>query len=1637
MPGATTKKIKDKDEESTPKSKGLKTLNYYQKKAIDFSRRNRLLKFPKSAPSVEFEVSLNECEEMFGQISEFSLELSHKEILKQDKNSDENDQDEEELESDLPETNVKGKKLVTLLDKLRLQAKNNFDSHGLHTLFLSVGELQWKEQLAGRGSSKAIKEADYEAPLLLIPIEILNQRAPQKKSILSVNTEQYDIQINPVLNLFIQQELELNLPKDLPESFEEMKWEEIEKVLAKYAKLFKEEKGIECKTSLRIRLGQYTFHGQQIYEDLTRNEEEIYGHEFVSSLCGSGQLNQTGDTSDLEEEESIDTFLSAEEDYTILDADESQLRAIQTAVKGKHLVIHGPPGTGKSQTIANLIASLLARGKKVLFVCEKQVALDVVYNRLQTKGADITDLCLPLFQHSSDKKNFAKSIIESRNRVLTAIESNRNSSLSRKLAERTARMDTLRTYFESLTSIIEPLEKSIYWIHGELARVAPKAESLVLPWKSTETGDLNYPQYEKLVSILSELTLYKEVIFDETNHWKSLKQQTFSPDFSARLFAKLKELSTLVSAFPELKENVFGDPATILEIQELLAFAETMDLEGLVEERLIRTEKVNAKNLSLEANQVTNILALLSEYEKLGADNKYKVPSVWKTLKVKRSWISESLTTDALRATKVSISLLQDTTPTVESLLKKNKYSEILSATSISKLKEYGGIFSIDPLIQRLKGWDERVSLYKIKEDLQEIKSIYDRLALTKATLNEWSISARELPEQLLWEIEERFATKYSSFLRVFHPSYKKDKLEVLKWCITQRPQNHKQYSEIVSAASDALRLENKFSKLMNEFVEKHGQDDSVKLINTEVLVDGVSKLIRYLENLNLDKVAADLKTMFTDIDSLDSFKEIVVKFEEVSTEAFKLNTLTEQEHLIDQTLIADFLKTTTKIVGETKQLLSALESITEYISATAQPKTIAETEADISTLNRLGEICGQLVGEDYEKHTGFTSIEELLTKKSLLEAQKEQLSRLSKIIADHSLGREEFYAQLKSFASNVDSWKTWQKKYTLLKEEIGRIMNNPEALTSIEGVELPAFSEYVSKMVADTDGLEKWMKYQRISSQLEEYKMGWFIDSLREYDVRSDFSEVFVWSYLNSVLADIYIEDEVLKNFNVTDYERCVAEFRTLERGVFEANQYRVLSNVYPSIKLAMGYGGQAERTLLNESQKIKRHIPIRKLVQENASHLLSYKPCWMMSPLTLSSYIPFGTAEFDVVIFDEASQMRIENALGSISRAKQVIIIGDEHQLPPTSFFDTTTDEDEEEEIENIGYESILQAAITVLPGADKYLTYHYRSKHSDLIAFSNAHIYKNLTIFPSPRDYDAVKFDYVEEGIFHERVNLIEAKRVAELCAKHVESNTSSLGVIAFSKTQEEAIREAVKEQIKSHPHLSERLDETTDSRNANNEDSSFFIRNLESVQGDERDHIILSVGYGRDGNGNVYNRFGPLNSKGGERRLNVAVTRAKENITLVASIKFHEISPGEQARGGVLLQKYLEFAEKGRSVLEASKIAHIQDADADSDFEVSVKAALQGLGYQVQGQVGAAGFSIDLAIISPTNEREYILGIECDGAAYHSSKSARIRDRLRQEILERLGWKIYRVWSQHWINHRQEVLDDMVKVIELSR
>ena len=450
-------------------------------------------------------------------------------------------------------------------------------------------------------------------------------------------------------------------------------------------------------------------------------------------------------------------------------------------------------------------------------------------------------------------------------------------------------------------------------------------------------------------------------------------------------------------------------------------------------------------------------------------------------------------------------------------------------------------------------------------------------------------------------------------------------------------------------------------------------------------------------------------------------------------------------------------------------------------------------------------------------------------------------------------------------------------------------------------------------------------------------------------------------------------------------------------------------------------------------ENSKKKRHLPLRTLFSGMPDVIKTLKPCIMMSPLSVSEYIDLQKFKFDMVIFDEASQICPEDAIGAMLRGNQIIIAGDKKQLPPTKFFSTTSEEseeydnDEEPKFEELftemDYESILDLASTFMHSSR--LLWHYRSRHESLITFSNKNFYDNtLYTFPSTENNESlgVQFEYVEEGIYDQggsSTNIKEARKVAKLVINHFKENPNrSLGVITFGTKQMDCINDMIDEIRRSYPELDKYFDEE--------KESPFFVKNLENVQGDERDTIILSVCYGYSDvtRKKFSHNFGPINKTGGERRLNVAITRAKYQLILVSSITDGDIDLGRTSSiGAGLLKEYLYFARVGK--LPESLIVDSKKR-FDSPLEEDIYNELVKLGYEVDTQVGCSGYRIDLAIKDPNQKGNYIMGIECDGATYHSSKSARDRDRLRQEILEGLGWNIHRIWSQDWFKNKYNEL-----------
>jgi len=477
---------------------------------------------------------------------------------------------------------------------------------------------------------------------------------------------------------------------------------------------------------------------------------------------------------------------------------------------------------------------------------------------------------------------------------------------------------------------------------------------------------------------------------------------------------------------------------------------------------------------------------------------------------------------------------------------------------------------------------------------------------------------------------------------------------------------------------------------------------------------------------------------------------------------------------------------------------------------------------------------------------------------------------------------------------------------------------------------------------------------------------------------------------------------------------------------------------------------------TALRKEIAKKRHPSIRQIVRATGPALLTLKPCWMMSPLSVSQFVETAAPLFDVVIFDEASQVCPEDAICAILRGAQLIVVGDPKQLPPTRFFAKSLGDDEdedgdtpEESARSERTESILDECLGV-DFPKRRLLWHYRSRHESLIAFSNAHFYDaSLITFPSPdaRHDDGVRFVHVADGVYDRggrRTNVREARRVVDLVVDHLQHygidpenpNYRSLGVVALSRAQEDAIHDEITFRLKRDTALREAWGGELDENN----DGGFFVKNLESVQGDERDVIILSIGYGRDASGRPPStNFGPVNKPGGERRLNVAVTRARHQLVLVSSMRSDDLPAGLSNPGARALRAYLEYAERGPAVLpeqtRASAMhAAITGAAPESPFEAAVYAALSAKGFDLDCQVGCSGYRIDLAVRDPRQPGRYLLGIECDGATYHSSATARDRDRLRQRHLERMGWRIHRIWSRDWVRDPAREVARVVAAVE---
>ena len=555
-------------------------------------------------------------------------------------------------------------------------------------------------------------------------------------------------------------------------------------------------------------------------------------------------------------------------------------------------------------------------------------------------------------------------------------------------------------------------------------------------------------------------------------------------------------------------------------------------------------------------------------------------------------------------------------------------------------------------------------------------------------------------------------------------------------------------------------------------------------------------------------------------------------------------------------------------------------------------------------------------------------------------------------------------------------------------------------------------------------DKLKDWYQWLQSYNKLNELGLGFIAEEYKEKNIPTDLlTSSFRKSFYQAVIHYIIAKEPTLELFNGKIFNDIIAKYKQVSANFEDITKKELFARLASNIPSFTHEAIQSSEVgiLQKNIRNNARGISIRKLFDQIPTLLSRMCPCMLMSPISVAQYIDTDADKFDLIVFDEASQMPTYEAVGAIARGKNVVIVGDPKQMPPTSFFSVNTIDEDNIEMEDL--ESILDDCLA-LSIPSKYLLWHYRSKHESLIAFSNSEYYDNkLMTFPSPDNIESKVRMVAVDGYYDKgksRQNQAEAQAVVDEIARRLRSEElrkKSVGVVTFSVVQQALIEDLLSDLFIFHPELETFALEC---------EEPLFIKNLENVQGDERDVILFSVGYGPDAEGRVSMNFGPLNRAGGERRLNVAVSRARYEMIIFSTLRSDMIDLNRTSSIGVAgLKRFLEYAEKGtKRILNTS--TSIQPSEEETSIEKIIADKLRSLGYTVHTDIGCSGYKIDIGIVDTQNPSNYQLGIICDGKNYRRTKTVRDREIVQNNVLKALGWNICRIWTMDWWEKPDEVI-----------
>ena len=1521
---------------------------------------------------------------------------------------------------------MEARQLDRILRNLIRRSASEYRERGVRILYITFGMLNWREE----GSPEAVR-----SPVVLTPIELVRKSRHDPYRIQVPPVEEEAV-LNPALRLKLKYDYEIELPP-LPDLEEKG----LPAYLDAVAKV-----GSDLGWSVEpvVEIGLFSFHKLVMYRDLSDNIDRIVKHPIVSALAGVPQAHLVEGS--LPTEEELDEIVDPERTFQVLDADGSQQLCIQYALRGQSFVMHGPPGTGKSQTIANIISEFIAAGRSVLFVSEKMAALDVVYNRLKEKGID--DFCLELHSRKANKRE----VVAELSRALTEHLKPRRAISDAELERLRTRRDQLNGYVAALHKRRRPSEMTAFELLGHLARLE---DTPFVPSEYPRFASLSPKGFFELEELVRRLTNAWTVVEEgERFPWRGCTDGQFTPETRSEWVAlldgalgtiqglaegshryadalglprpmtladyeRLGEVSALISASPRPPPSWFEDA----DLSEVRAEAERnrsecaeyrrsrRALERLYDGRFFTLPPGTVERVELAWNGVRELLAPVSEGDsgllRLMGELAAYVKELPRQIE---EWKGEA---EGLGRTL-------GLTGEVDTIWRAQQLAELACLCGEEHRPE--------------AAWLNRRTLKETRKAVEEARGDQERRdELRRGLLGAYG---EELLTLNLDQLIEWFEGPGGSVLRYLRPSYYR--IRALLSGIHRSRRMPETALEDMRAARELVALEEEMAsrredlrRLLGSYYRDDGPDfasaeRALKVAERALRAAGTARAPRgMVENLAAgSRPSEELLRRGRGLrNSLAGWRSETRKLRGLIPTR-RLPTTRRSLRRSPLRGVADWAAEVVDGLGALSRASSGALSarvsdhpstLVELLSDLRDAEALQVFEAEMADLSEgLRAMFGRRfigVATDWDAVLG--AVEWTRRLRRLLDAGIPPALRASASEGGPQPPPDpEIVLRLEKLRASLDAIEG--RFETPLWAEARRLL------------ELDDMRHKVGGLRTRVDEIQTWIDFKDLKARLGKVGLGAFLTRLMEQSSdRAELLDIFHKSIYQGLVDLIFEGDTALREFRGQDHEQLIEDFQELDRRFIQLSAYRV-------IEIANGQKPQgvfvqapdSEITILQrEAVKKRRHMPLRHLFDRIPNLLMRLKPCLLMSPISVSQFLIPERLHFDLVVFDEASQIYTEDAVGSIYRGDQLIVAGDNKQLPPTPFFQHTLDEnfdwDETAEYEFDVFDSVLDECMAIgLPM--KMLRWHYRSKHDSLINFSNEEFYDGrLVLFPAARKQDedlGLKFVHVPDGVYDRggaRNNPQEAEVVADLIFDHFSRHPEkTLGVVTFSISQMNTVQDAVERRLSERPDferffVEDRL-------------HGFFVKNLENVQGDERDVMIFSVGYGYDGEGRITMNFGPLNKPGGERRLNVAITRAREKVILVSSIKSSDINLNATKAAGVhSLHHYLRYAERGAEALRPTEAS----AEYGSLLERDVAGEVRGLGYEALPGVGCSSFRVDLGVVDPKNPDRFVLGILCDGENYRSAFTARDRDRLRQQVLESLGWRIHRVWSPDWVQRRE--------------